>query len=226
MSSLERMGLAVSLAAALPGWQGQASHYPWGFPMAIALLPVAFPTPGFWVEWLVSAGLASCLYRRTCKGPCLPCCVSHWGLAGEQPCQGRQDTKWCFLLQLLPPGRGKAPFFFSTMPPKGQRGLYRSSPGEKPPQSRREAAGHRHAGQEPWGQPGPAPQGAAFTSSLPDVLSWPYLFVMNNYSSPFPSPPAWAQSSSLPKRQRHVKVCCRISIKLYALRPLAIMHFR
>lgn len=90
----------------------------------------------------------------------------------------------------------------------------------------REGAGHCCAGQEPRGQPGPAPQGATFTSVPLAVLSWPYLFVMNNYSSPFPSPPAWAQSSPLPKRQRHVKVCCRISIKLYTLRPPAIMHFR
>lgn len=88
------------------------------------------------------------------------------------------------------------------------------------------ATGHRCAGQEPWGQPGPAPQGVTFTSTLPAVLSQPYLFVMNNYSSPFPSPLAWPQSSPLPKRQRHVKVCCRISIKLYALHPPAIMHFR
>lgn len=213
--------------------------------MATALLPLpspacwgmaltGFPCPRAWVEPWVSASLVSSCAGGPTKGRVCHVVSAAWAWLTaadwREALQGCRDTKWRFLLRLLSPGNAKTSLF-STMPRKGQRGLYQSGPGKIKTLKRgvpggREGAGHCCAGQEPRGQPGPAPQGATFTSVPLDVLSWPYLFVMNNYSSPFPSPPAWAQSSPLPKRQRHVKVCCRISIKLYTLRPPAIMHFR
>jgi len=147
---------------------------------------------------------------------CRPPGPAHHG-SWREASQGCQATKWPFLLRLLSPGRGKASCFFHGACQRPERLIAERAQG-KAPQS------GAVLGRSCGGSPGQLPREQI--SPMPQQPFHPYLFVMNNYSSPFPSPPAWAQSSPLPERQQHVKVGCRISIKLYALRPPVIMHFR